>query len=63
MSGFVASWGGKCAACGERICVGDMCTYVDGSVVHVECTEVTQPHGVTERVCGQCFLTACDCGR
>ena len=58
---FQAKYSGTCAACGERIHVGDLATYVGDSIVHVDCDAHPEPERKTE-ICADCWLTKpCDC--
>lgn len=58
---FEAKFGGTCAACGERIHVGDIATYVDDALVHVDCGDSARPIREAD-ICTQCWLTKpCDC--
>ena len=58
---FEARYGGTCSACGERIHIGDTATYVDDSIVHVDCDAVAVPEKTPE-ICGTCWLTKpCGC--
>lgn len=58
---FTALWGGKCAACGHGIRVGDECTFADDTLVHADCADSIPARGQSETVCPRCFLTSCDC--
>lgn len=61
MSVFEARYGGTCGACDERIHVGDLATYAEDVIVHVDCESSARPERKPE-VCTQCWMTKpCDC--
>jgi hypothetical protein len=54
---FGAKYAGRCAACDERISVGDLIRYEDDEVVHTDCPEpqdIDAPRR-NERQCPDCF--------
>jgi Zn ribbon nucleic-acid-binding protein len=58
---FEAKYGGTCGACTERIHVGDLATYDEDEIVHVDC-EGSGRQVRKADACATCWLTKpCDC--
>lgn len=58
---FEAKYEGWCGGCDGRIHPGDIATYVDDEIAHLDCETGTAPLRPAE-VCNQCWLTKpCDC--
>ena len=55
--------GGRCAAsCGEPIIEGEMLTYADDQLVHLDCADSLPQDRPAPTVCTSCYLThPCDC--
>lgn len=54
---FIATYPGRCGACGDKVEPGDKCTYEDGSVVHEYCVDKADPDepARNERRCKECY--------
>lgn len=61
MAQFEAMYEGECSQCEGRIHTGDLVTYIDDAVAHVDCKE--PPAAVRkEAVCPWCWLVfPCGC--
>jgi hypothetical protein len=58
---FEAKYGGICGECEERIHVGDLVTYAEDVIVHVDCEDSVKAVRKAD-VCTKCWLTKpCDC--
>ena len=53
---FEARYHGSCGTCGEHICPGDSCEWVDDEIVHALCETPAAPTKPAE-VCTDCWMT------
>lgn len=64
---FTAKYSGRCAGdCGDSIVPGDAVRYVDGDLVHDDCTPTVEVEREVRPVCPNCFTEialngACSC--